>query len=423
MKHSTLKEKDIRYSHLLLMLAAVPILFLIIGLGYAVNFTRIGEIIEGFANIILSPTILLTDFIKVGGIAAAFINVGLVGLLNLLIMRHYRIKINGVWIAAFFTAIGFSFFGKNLYNILPIYLGGFLYTLYQKNSFKDIFAIVMFGTALAPFISEISFSGLLPAGPAIAVAMLAGVFIGFVLVPLSSHMLRFHDGYNLYNIGFTSGIIGTVLTSVLRNFGVNVQPVYIVSEQNYPIILGILLLIFTTLMAAGLWINHRAVKDYPKIFAYQGRLITDFTHLVGYGTTFVNMSMLGFISLLYVLLIGGTVNGPVLAGIFTVVGFGAFGKHLKNCWPVMAGVIMTALFFGFELSATNIVISVLFSTTLAPIAGTYGPVIGFLAGILHMILVTNVGVIHGGINLYNNGFSGGLVAGILVPVVDAFKKE
>jgi hypothetical protein len=176
-------------------------------------------------------------------------------------------------------------------------------------------------------------------------------------------------------------------------------------------------------MIIGLYVNKRAIKDYPKIFAYRGRLITDFTHLLGYGITYVNMSILGFCCLAYVLLIGGVINGPVLAGIFTVVGFGAFGKHLKNCLPIIVGVIATALFFGFDLSSTSIIITVLFSTTLAPVAGTYGPFIGFIAGILHMILVTNVGVIHGGINLYNNGFSGGLVAGVLIPIVDAFKKE
>jgi hypothetical protein len=65
----------------------------------------------------------------------------------------------------------------------------------------------------------------------------------------------------------------------------------------------------------------------------------------------------------------------------------------------------------------------LFSTTLAPIAGTYGMVAGLIAGALHMILVTNVGVIHGGITLYNNGFSGGIVASVMIPVIDAFMKE
>ena len=90
----------------------------------------------------------------------------------------------------------------------------------------------------------------------------------------------------------------------------------------------------------------------------------------------------------------------------------------SNAWCYSHGFVI-----GNDLSTTGIIISVLFSTTLAPIAGTYGPVMGFIAGVLHMILVTNVGVMHGGVNLYNNGFSGGLVAGIMIPVIDAFDKE
>ena len=35
----------------------------------------------------------------------------------------------------------------------------------------------------------------------------------------------------------------------------------------------------------------------------------------------------------------------------------------------------------------------------------------------------NVGVVHGGFNLYNNGFAGGIVAGIIVPILNVFKKE
>jgi hypothetical protein len=88
----------------------------------------------------------------------------------------------------------------------------------------------------------------------------------------------------------------------------------------------------------------------------------------------------------------------------------------------MLGVIVAAFFVGYDLSSTGIIISVLFSTTIAPIAGTYGMGVGIIAGILHLALVTNIGTIHGGINLYNNGFAGGLVAGFLVPIMDAFKK-
>lgn len=423
LEFNKVNEKEIGRMGKLMVLAVIPIVFLLVGIVYGSYQGSFDSVMEGITNIVLTPTILITDFIQVGGIEAALINVGLVGLLNIYIMHHYRLKLNGVLIAAFFTVFGFSFFGKNLYNILPIYLGGYLYTKYQRISFKDVIIAVMFGTALAPLISEISFSGLLKPFWAILVAVLVGIFIGFIIVPLSSHMLKFHDGYNLYNIGFTSGILGTVLTSVLRSFGITVEPVSVISETNHLIILILLLCIFLGFLCVGCYINHHALKEYKNILPYKGKLITDFTHLVGYGVTFVNMALLGFLCLFYVLLIGGTVNGPVLAGIFTVVGFGAFGKHIKNCLPVMLGVIATALFFGNDLSTTSIIISVLFSTTLAPIAGTYGPIIGFFAGILHMILVTNVGVIHGGVNLYNNGFSGGLVAGVLVPVVDAFQKE
>ena len=416
-------EKDIGRISKLSLLAFIPSLFLFVGVIYGIYNGSFHSVIRGFINIILAPTILVTDFIEVGGIEAALINVGLVGIMNIYIMHHYRLKLNGILIAAFFTVIGFSFFGKNLYNIIPIYLGGYFYTLYMKISFKDIIVAIMFGTALAPLVSEISFSGLLGPFYSIVIAVSVGIFVGFILVPLSSHMLKFHDGYNLYNIGFTSGILGTAMTSVLRSFGISVEPVNIISEKNHPIIIIILLFLFFGFFFTGLYINRHAIIDFKKILHYKGRLITDFTHLVGLGVTLLNMALLGFISLSYVILVGGVVNGPVLAGIFTVVGFGAFGKHIKNCLPVMIGVIATSLFLGNDLSNTGIIITVLFSTTLAPISGTYGPILGFIAGVLHMALVTNVGVIHGGINLYNNGFSGGLVAGVMVPVIDAFHKE
>ena len=423
MGYGIVEERDIGRSGILLSLFSIPVLFLIMGLGYGIYDESLTGIIVGLADIHLSPTILITDFLQVGGIGATLINVSIVGFLNIYLMHRYRLKVNGILIAAFFTVLGFSFFGKNIYNILPIYLGGYLYTRYQKISFKDIIVVIMFGTALAPLVSEISFSGLLNPVAALMLALFVGVFIGFIIVPLSSHMLKFHDGYNLYNIGFTSGIIGTVLTSVLRSFGVKVEPVNIIFDHNSSIILALVLVVIVGLLVLGLYLNKNAILKYPDILKYKGRLITDFTHLVGYGVTFLNMSLLGGLSLAYVLLIGGVVNGPVLAGIFTVIGFGAFGKHMKNILPVVVGVIVTALFFGYELNSTGIIISVLFATTLAPVAGSYGPIVGFIAGVMHMILVTNVGVVHGGINLYNNGFSGGIVAGVLIPVVDAFRKE
>ena len=77
----------------------------------------------------------------------------------------------------------------------------------------------------------------------------------------------------------------------------------------------------------------------------------------------------------------------------------------------------------WDLQTTPVIIAGIFSTTLAPIAGKYGTCAGALAGFLHLFTVMNIGVIYGGTNLYNNGFSGGLVASILVPLFESFKKE
>ena len=54
--------------------------------------------------------------------------------------------------------------------------------------------------------------------------------------------------------------------------------------------------------------------------------------------------------------------------------------------------------------------------TLAPIAGRFGIIAGIFAGFVHVSMAFNVGYLHGGINLYNNGFSGGFVAAMLVPI-------
>jgi len=412
-------EKELHKEQKLMILMVIPITLLFFGLFLG---GPPSDMMRGLIRILLSPTILITDFLEVGGIGAAFVNAALIAFFNLFLLWRFKMRINGLLIAAVFTVIGFSFFGKNIFNILPIYFGGYLYSRYQRIPMRSTILVVMFATALAPVVSELSFAKILPAPYNVIVGVSAGILVGFIISPLSSQMLKFHDGFNLYNIGFAAGIVGTVLTSVLRSLNVtvtNMNTLFLVHNHAITLMLALL---FLYLMAVGLYINPGIPKIYKVILKYTGRSITDFTLLLGYGLTFFNMGLLGLASLAYITAMGGVINGPVLAGIFTVVGFGAFGKHPKNCFPVVLGVILAALVIGYDLSSTGIIITVLFSTTIAPIAGTYGLWVGLLAGALHMAIVTNVGSTHGGINLYNNGFAGGIVAGFLVPIVDAFRK-
>lgn len=102
-----------------------------------------------------------------------------------------------------------------------------------------------------------------------------------------------------------------------------------------------------------------------------------------------------------------------------MVGFGAYGKHIRNVIPVLLGVFLVNLINIHDVNATFAILAALFGTTLAPIAGRYGVIAGIVAGALHMSLVTNIGFLHAGMNLYNNGFSGGFIAAIISPLWDA----
>lgn len=420
---NVIQEKDLKKEQKLIILAVFPVAFLIFGIIFGMIEGMEGQsLIDGLIAIMISPTTLLTDFFVVGGIGAAFINSAVIGFFNLFLLKQFKMRINGLLVAAFFTVLGFSFFGKNVVNILPIYLGGYLYAKLQDIPMKNVILVIMFSTALAPIVSVVTFGGIFDQGFGYLMGIITGIMIGLVIVPLASHMIRFHDGYNLYNIGFTAGIVGTVLNSLLKNFNVTIMPVNLVYTENNPYLITMLFALFGYLLFMGYKTNKNVIKEYKAILEYKGRTITDFTSLLGYGITFFNMGILGISALVLVLILGGTVNGPVLSGILTIVGFAAFGKHPKNCIPLIAGVLFAGIIFGADFTDTRFIIAVLFSTTIAPIAGAFGPVAGVIAGMLHLTLVTNIGIIHGGINLYNNGFAGGLVAGFMVPIIDAFKR-
>jgi len=409
--------------HQVLFIFLFPVLLLVIGF----IADRPSDLMYGMGKILVSPSILLHDYLTIGGLGATFVNAGICGIICCLMIIHQKIEINGPFIAAVFTVIGFSFFGKNFLNIWPIFIGVKLYALTQKVPFRNYALVALFGTTLAPLGSAIAFGSWLAGWPAFGVAVLFGTAAGFVLPPLASHMLRFHDGYNIYNIGFTGGIIGSFLTALLRSFDFTITASTQLSGQFTAVITVLLVSFFAFLMVLGFAADYRGERmlseGLKKIFASSGRLVSDFTSIGGYPSTFFNMGMMGIISVVFVLALGGELNGPVVGGILTVVGFAAFGKHPKNTLPILAGVVIASSLKIWSGNSTGVIIAGLFSTTLAPTAGQYGMFVGVLAGFFHLSIVMNVGVLHGGVNLYNNGFAGGFVASFLVPVIDALKKR
>ncbi len=386
-------------------------------------FNSPSEIILGLRNIILNPDILITDYMEIGGVGATFINCALLIIIYIAMLIFLIIRPSGTIIAGVFTVSGFSLFGKNILNIWPIIFGIWLYSKFQKESFSNYIVAALFGTTLSPALIQLVGANTIPVYISILIGILVSVIIGFLLPPLASACMRIHQGYSLYNVGLAAGLIGTILMSLLRAFGIDFQSRIIWSTGNNIPFIILFSIIFLTMITLGFHYNGNTLKNLSKITKHSGRLITDFYIIFGEGITLINMGLLGIFSMFLVVILNGDLNGPTLGGILTIVGFGAFGKHLKNIIPIMLGIIICTFFNIWEINSPSVILSLLFGTTLAPIAGSFGWLWGIIAGILHACLVMNITYLHGGMILYNNGFSGGLVCMFLLPLISAFRKE
>ena len=401
---------------------SAPLFFLFLGMLFialAFLFNTPGQLFTGSIKILTSPANLLTDYIQLSNLGAAFLNAGIMTLASIALLKICDAEITGPLAAAVFTVAGFSFFGKNLYNSLPITFGAFLYAKLERAPFARYLSAALFGSSLGPLVSEISFNIGLPTWQGILLGIPAGIAVGIVLPPLTEHFKRFHNGFSLYATGFTAGIVGMFVLALLRSVGVDVLTVSIVSSGNNPVLSIFLYSLFFAMLLLGVYKNGWGFSGLGKLMKETGRGAPDFLKTMAPSVILINMALLGIMMTTYVLLMGGQLNGPTMGGIFTVAGFGAAGKHAKNVTPILAGIVAAKIINIYDPSSTAALLAALFGTTLAPIAGCYGIAYGAAAGFLHMAVTMNLAYLHGGMNLYNNGFSGGFIAAGLVPLIDA----
>jgi hypothetical protein len=400
----------------IIFLTVVSVMFLCFGL----LLDRPSGIVSGLWNIVREPDYLISDYFVIGGPGAAFVNSGLLMLAFTVLLGTIRTEIRGLSLAAVFTIAGFSFFGKNIANVWFVVAGVWLYAQVQRRPFVRFLYVALFGTALSPMVSQIMFGLEGPLVCRVIAGGAVGVAMGFLLPPLSTAMLSFHKGFNLYNIGFTAGLVGTVAISIYRSFGFIPQSRVIWHRGIDPLILAFLGALFAGILLAGYVAGGKSFRGIREIWGYPGRLLTDFPDLSGYAPTLMNMGLNGLVFLSYLVAIGGDLNGPTIGGLLTVVGFSALGKTTRNTLPVLFGVVLGGLTKSWSLQDPPVQLAALFCTTLAPVAGSFGPLAGVAAGYLHSSVVLHVGILHAGFNLYNNGFAGGLVAAFLVPLIEAF---
>ena len=182
-----------------------------------------GEILHGLRAIVSGPDILVTDYIYTGGIGAAFVNVGLAGLLVIAVLVLVGHKPVGLTMGTLGLVTGFAFFGKNPINMLPIILGGYFYSKFVGKPYRECVLPPVLATCLAPAVTILLYvervpvplgGGYLERMPvplAIGLGVGVGLFIGFIMNPLAAAMKRSYEDFNLYNVGFASGILGLCL--------------------------------------------------------------------------------------------------------------------------------------------------------------------------------------------------------------------
>ena len=374
-------------------------------------------------TILVSPSQLFTDYMEIASVGSTLLNVAIMLGISIYSYKKLEIPLNGTVIGSLGMLAGFSFFGKNLFNSIPFMIGVWIYTKVTKQNYRNYVIVGLFGSALGPLISFLAFSGVLPQGWSVLIAYALGIFIGFILPQLSTQFLGFHQGFSLYNVGFTAGIIGMVVLGFMNAFGIEVETRTLASTQS-PLILYQLLIGFCVILIVTSFYLHFKKKEkyhFKLLLKLSGRLPSDFVEMTNLATVTLNMSIIGFILLGYVLMNGGQLNGPIVGSIIGVMSFGAFGNQVKNTVPVLVGIMIGSYLTGVEPTSTSALIAAIFGTTLAPVSGYYGPLAGMIAGFVHITLVSHVVVMHGGLNLYNNGFAGGFVAAVLVPIFEIFE--
>jgi hypothetical protein len=232
---------------------------------------------------------------------------------------------------------------------------------------------------------------------------------------------RMHRGYNLHNGGVSGGFIATFFVGIFYALGIERVPETFWDTEHtgflalFSYSVG-LFFVIVGIKKEGL---GSALRKFKRLRKEDDVDSNDYIAKYGF-TGYINIGVLCIVATSLMLILRIPINGPVLGGILTVTGFAAAGKHLRNTVPVLLGSTLGAHFNFLELYASVNSLAILFSTGLAPISGKYGWYWGVATGFIHVSLAVIIGNLNGGMNLYNNGFAGGFVAIMMVPLIQFF---
>ena len=399
-----------------------------------------GNMLTGLWQILSSPSKLSTNYFAVGGFSATFLNMGLVGLVCTLLFCLPGAKANNGSNLAFLLTLGFCSWGINLLNIWPTVLGVVLYCLVKREKLSANVNAMLFSTGIAPLITDllIRYPGAEVVGfhlSGVLIALFVGLIIGFFLPAGLAFSPKVHKGFDLYSAALPIGMSAFFLNAVLYKTlgvalpaGADAATLQTASPMAVNIFCGALFgicILFAFLLGCK-------PRDYWRLLR-DPELVTNFSGTYGNAVFLMNLGVFGLFVLGYYNLIGATFNGVTFGIIFCMLSTCNSGSHPGNVWPIMLGYAVASLVFGWlsglvggtfttALNVQAICVGLCYANGLSPIADKYGWRYGFIAAIMHYLLVTSVPTLHGGFCLYNGGFTAALICILLVPALERFSK-
>lgn len=396
------------------------------------------NMLSGLLNILIQPTKASTSFFSIGGYAATFLNMGLVGLICTALYWIPGEKPNQAATLVTILTTGFGSWGIHILNMWPTIFGVMLGCVVTKKKLGDHTNDMLFSTGLAPFISELMVRypnaevvGFTPRGVLLALAV--GIVVGFFLPAGLKNSPKVHKGFDLYSAALPVGMTAFLLQSFLyRAMGVEVpEAVSDLSVASPRIVNTFCIILFSACVIIAFLMGCRP-KDYWHLIS-DPKLVTNFSATYGNGPFLMNVGLYGLFILCYYNFIGAEFNGVTFGVIFCMLATCNSGSHPGNIFLINLGYgLASKLFqvlspiFGGEfvqyLHSQSIIVGLCYANGLSPICDEYGWAYGILAAIMHFCMVTTVPQLHGGMCLYNGGFTAALVCLLYIPCLEHMVK-
>ncbi|MDT2599616.1 DUF1576 domain-containing protein [Enterococcus hulanensis] len=352
------------------------------------------KLISGMEEIVRSPSNLITDYVHIAGVGAAFLNSGLVTLSSLFLLRKHKHHFCSLTVSVIMMLSGFSFFGKNIVNSAPIILGCLIYLRIHHSGRQDLLVMGLLSTCLSPIVSTIYCA---PDHSAISnkfIALVAGLLIGYTILPIFEFLKVHTKELNLYNMGFSAGFIGVIGNLTTRNIlAIKIVP-HDLSFEHHHALLIFLAALFTLPFLVFLYFYKKNIDRSKHLFLDLKKI--------------ARFSLYGYLAVIFTLLLKVPLSGILVGAILTFAGFSMYNFKFRYFFFPALGVFLTALLLYRDAATTNNIVIILFASTLSPMTRKYGLVTGTLSGALFSLITRNTQYLTAGINLYNCGFAGGI---------------